>query len=120
MINLLRFMKVFCFMVCFVSTVSALEAKDITIKRIVSPDAGGNMYVELNGLNNCGSVSGGTSTPYFIIQGWGDQTEPALSQRKVMLQIALTAFAAGKKIRASGTICYQDHYLFADSVSLYN
>lgn len=96
------------------SSTQAFEAAGVTIKRIVSPNAGGHLYLELSGNADCP----GAVMPYAIIQGWGDQAEPGLTNRNVMLQLALTAFASGKKIRVYGASCYLNNYLFADSISL--
>lgn len=90
------------------------QVADVTVKRIVSPNSSGHLYVELSGVNNCS----GTASPYLIIDGWNDTSEPGATKRSTMLSFLMTAYATGKPIGATGTSCYLDNYLIADSIEL--
>jgi hypothetical protein len=69
------------------------------------------MWFAISGNSNCP-----TPSAYFIIQRWDDQAEPVKTQRQVMYQMALTAFASGKTVRVIGASCYLDKYLFLDQL----
>lgn len=93
---------------------NAFEADQVRIVRIESFDANGNAFVALSGNNTCP-----TPHAYFIIQRWDNQNEPLHTRRKLMYQLALTAFAGGNNIRVTGATCYLDRYLFAEQLHIY-
>jgi hypothetical protein len=89
----------------------AFEANGVRIKTINSFNGGGHLWVEISADNDCPNPHA-----YFIIQRWDNVTEPQTTDRKLMYQLVLTAFAAGKNIRVVGATCYLNQYLFADQV----
>jgi hypothetical protein len=97
---------------CIASSAHASSAQQVQIIGIDSPNQFGHVYVTISAPSNCPS----NPQPYFIIRGWGDQTEPGLTNRKAMLQLAMLAFSLGKKVTVNGGECYLDKYLFADQV----
>jgi hypothetical protein len=97
---------------CIASPAYASSAQQVQIVSIGSPNQFGHVYVTISAPSNCPN----NPQPYFIIRGWGDQTEPGLTNRKAMLQLAVIAFSLGKKVNVNGAECYLDRYLFADEV----
>jgi hypothetical protein len=89
----------------------AFEASSVSIVEAHSFNSGGHLWFKISGNSDCP-----TPTPYFIIQRWDDQTEPTKTIRQLTYQMALMAFAAGKSIRAMGSTCYLNQYLFLDQI----
>lgn len=94
---------------------SAFEADQVSIVRVESFNSGGHLWVQISGPNNCA-----TQSPYFIIERWDNQAEPLQTYRKQMYQMALTAFAAGKRVRVVGSTCYLNTYLFAEQLMVFD
>jgi hypothetical protein len=96
------------------SALADYRVEDVTILQIDSFDGGNHLWAKVSGTNTCPIPH-----PYFIIRRWDDQTEPVKTKRQIMYQMALSAFMAGKKVRAIGTSCYNDRYLYADQIHIY-
>jgi hypothetical protein len=99
---------------CIAPSAYAAKAENVVILSIDSPNQHGHIYVAISAPSNCPV----TPQAYFIIRGWGEEIEPALTNRKAMLQLVLTAFSLGKNVTVTGADCYLDKYLFADQVTV--
>ena len=96
---------------CSTQVAQAFEVNNAQIVEFTSFDAGGHFWVRTTNNTNCTNPNA-----WFVLPRWDDQPEPIKTQRLVMYQAIMMAYAMGKTVRVLGASCYLDSYLRAEQI----